>query len=259
MGGFSTKGIKAAAGQYGPMILGIRVPGFLKIHWRYARRSLITWFVLFIAPFVIGVMSLSIICEKLIKVKTSDTQLFLIALFLIALAFFFAERHRQFRRIYVMAIPILVIANGLFNLFFEEGLHVGSVVTFGILSVLPAWWLGRHAMGKGYRLLSDGADKDYRPGRDLYMEGQYEAAFVHIEASAKRGHMKSLYLLGDAHEHGNGREQDRIKAARFYDKASNKGYKKAHRAFESLFATFTTKEVKAFETDLSMSGINDLF
>jgi len=64
----------------------------------------------------------------------------------------------------------------------------------------------------GYRMLSDGANKTYRPGRDLYMEGQYAKAFIYLEPSAKRGHMKSLYLLGHAHEHGNGRERDRVKA-----------------------------------------------
>lgn len=256
---FSRQNIKAAALQYVPMIFGLRVPGFIKVHWRYARRSFITWLVLFIAPFVIGVASLSVISEKILKVETTEWQLFLIALFLIAVAFFFAERHRTFRRIYVMAIPAMVILNGVVHLVFTNGLSLGSVVTFGILAVLPAWWLGRHSMGKGYRLLSNGADKNYRPGRDLYMDGQYKEAFAHLEPSAERGHMKSLYLLGDAYEHGNGRDKDRIKAAWFYDKASRKGYRKAHTAFDILFETFSPDEIAAFETNLSISGINDLF
>lgn len=259
MSAFSKQNIKAAAREYVPAALGLRIPGFIRIHWRYAKRSVLTWFVLFIAPFVIGVMSLSIISEKLLEVQASNWQLYLIALFLIALAFFFAERHRKFRRIYVMAIPVMVIANGLFDLIFTKGLSTGSLITFGILAVLPAWWLGRHSTGKGYRLLSDGADKDYRPGRDLYMDGQYADAFVHLEPSAKRGHMKSLYLLGDAHEHGKGRERNRIKAARFYDKASRKGYGKANLAFEALFETFTQDEIDAYETDLAAVGINELF
>ena len=259
MGAFSKQNIKTGARKYVPMILGLRIPGFIKIHWRYARRSFLTWFVLFIAPFVIGVMMLSLISEKLLKVETSDWQLFLATLFLIALAFFFAERHRKFRRIYVMAIPAMVVANGLFNLFFSDGVSTGGVITFGLLAALPAWLLGRYSLGKGYRLLSDGADKDYRPGRDLYMDGQYAEAFVHLEPSAKRGHMKSLYLLGDAHEHGKGRKRDRIKAARFYEKASRKGYGKAHLAFEKLFKTFSPDEIDAYETDLGILGINELF
>ena len=242
-----------------PMILGLRIPGFIKVHWRYARRSFITWFVLFIAPFVIGVMSLRIITEKLFKMHPNDWQLYLVALFLIAVAFFFAERHRKFRRIYVTAIPVMVIVNGLFNLLFTDGLSTGSVITFGILAGLPAWWLGRRARGKGYRLLSDGADKDYRPGRDLYMDGKYVEAFVHLEPAAKRGHMKSLYLIGHAHEHGQGRKLDRIKAARFYDKAGRKGYGKANLALDALFDTFNKDEITAFETDLGTSGINELF
>ena len=186
-------------------------------------------------------------------------QLFLITMLLVAIAFFFAERNRKFRRIYVMTIPAMVIINGLVNLVFTHSFTIGGVVTFGILAALPAWWLGHYAIGKGYRILSDGADKDYRPGRDLYMDEQYEEAFTHLEPSAKRGHMKGLYLLGDAHEHGKGRELDRVKAARFYDKASGKNYGKAHRAFEALFETFSTDEVDAFETDLDMLRRSELF
>lgn len=259
MGALSKKNIKTAAREYLPLIFGLRIPGFIKVHLRYARRSFITWIVLFIAPFVIGVTSLSIICEKFLKVEASGLQIFLITLFLIALAFFFAERNRKFRRIYVVAIPIMVILNGLFNLIVTDGFSESSLVRFGLLTGLPAWWLGRHAGGKGYRMLSDGADKDYRPGRDLYMEEIYEEAFLRLEPAAKRGHMKALYLIGHAHELGNGRDIDRIKAARFYDKSSRKGYGKAHLAFETLFATFNAEEIDAFETDLAATGINDLF
>ncbi|MBL4869751.1 MAG: sel1 repeat family protein [Robiginitomaculum sp.] len=152
----------------------------------------------------------------------------------------------------------MVVVNGLFNLVYTDGLSIGGLIKFGILAALPAWWLGRHAMGKGYNLLSDGADKNYRPGRDLYMDGQYVEAFAHLEPSAKRGHMKSLYLLGHAHEHGNGREIERITAARFYDKAGRKGYGKAHHAFEALFETFGPEEIKTFETNLGISEINEL-
>ena len=259
MNAFSKQEIKAAARQYIPMVLGLRIPGFIRVHWRYLRSSFLTWCVLFIAPFVIGVMILAVISDKLLKIETSDWQLFLAALFLIALAFFFAERHQKFRRIYVMAIPTMVIANGLFNLFFTDGFSVGGVITFGILAALPAWWLGRHAVGKGYNLLSNGADKDYRPGRDLYMDGHYTEAFTYLEPSAKRGHMKSLYLLGHAHEHSKGRDGDRILAARFYDKASRKGYNKASLAFEALHKTFSPDEIHALETNLGLSGINELF
>jgi hypothetical protein len=254
----SKQNIKTAAFKYTPLLLGLRVPGFVRIHFRYMRTSLITWFVLFIAPFVMGVVSLSIICEKILEVQAGRIQLFLISLFIIALAFFFAERNRKFRRIYVIAIPTMVVANGLFHLFFIDMFSFGSLVKFVILAALPAWWLGRHATGKGYRLLSNGADKDYRPGRDLYVDGQYEAAFIRLELAARRGHMKSLYLLGDAHEHGKGREKDRIKAAKFYDKAGRKGYGKANRAFETLFASFSPEEKDAYEAVLADVTVSEL-
>ena len=255
----SKQNIKAATRKYLPTVLGIRVPGFFKIHLRYAKRSFITWFVLFIAPFVISVMTLRIICEKFLDLTPNDVQLYIVALFLIALAFFFAERHRRFRRIYVTALPVLVIVYGLVVLISLREPFPGNLFRFAFTSALPAWWLGRHARGKGYRMLSDGADKDYRPGRDLYMDGKFDEAFVHLEPSAKRGHMKSLYLLGHAHEHGQGREIDRIKAARFYDKSSRKGYTKARRAYDDLFDTFSPDEIKAFETELGTSGIDELF
>jgi hypothetical protein len=250
---------QAAVRKYLPLMLGIRIPGFFKIHFRYAKRSFITWFVLFIAPFVISVMSLRIICEKFLDFKPSDVQLFVVSFFLIALAFFFAERHRRFRRIYVLAIPALVLVYGVISFVSDPGNFPGNVIKFGILSGLPAWWLWKHAADKGYKALSDGACKDYRPGRDLYMDGHYDEAFARLEPSAMRGQMKSLYLLGHALEHGNGRARDRIKAARFYDKASRKGYGKAHLAFDELFWTFSPEEIEAFETDLGTSGINELF
>lgn len=184
---FSKQNAKLAR-EYVPMIFGLRIPGFIRVHMRYARHNPVTWLVLFLAPFVIGVMSFTIIGEKLLEVKTSGWQLNFLVLFLIALAFFFSERNRKFRRIYVMAIPVVV--------------------------VVTPW--------------------------------------------AKRGHMKSLYLLCHSHEYGNGCEIGRITAARFYDKAGRKGYGKAHIAFETLFDTFSPEETKTFETNLGISEINEL-
>lgn len=259
MSAFLKKNIKAVLTRYVPMALGLRIPGFIKIHLRYMRRSLLTWFVLFIAPFILGLMSLSMMNRQWSEVSLTGWQRFFIVLFVIAAAFFFAERFRKFRRFYVIAIPAMVILNGLFRFVIIGGPSMGGVVTFMILAGFPAWLLGRLSIGKGYRLLSDGADKDYRPGRDFYMDGQYEKAFLLLEPSAKRGHMKSLYLLGHAHEHGNGRKQERVRAARFYDKSAKKGYRKAHAAFEALFVTFSTEEVEAFEADLDVLGRSELF
>ena len=258
MNPLSKKNLKTVATDYVPTLLGFRIPGFIKIHFRYLARNPFIWLVLVIAPFIIGLMSLSMINRAWDEVSLTGWQRFLIVLLIIAIAFYFAERNRQFRRFYVMAIPGMVIINGVFRFAFAGGLSFGGLVAFGILAGLPAFILGKLSMGMGYRMLSDGADRHYRSGRNLYMEGEYEQAFIHLEPSAKRGHMKSLYLLGHAHEHGNGREKDRIKAASFYNKSAKKGYRKSHVAFEALFATFTTEEVQAFEVDLNVS-VSELF
>ena len=258
MSAFSKKNIKLFLVEYAPTLLGLRIPGFIRIHFRYLARNPFIWLVLVIAPFIIGLVSLSMMNSAWDEVSLTGWQRFFIVLLIIAMAFYYAERDRKFRRFYVMAIPGMVIINGLFRFAFAGGLSFGGLVAFGILAGLPAFILGKLSMGMGYRMLSDGADRHYRPGKNLYVEGQYEQAFIHLELSAKRGHMKSLYLLGHAHEHGNGRIQDRIKAASFYNKSAKKGYRKSYAAFEALFATFTAEEVEAFEVDLNMS-VSELF
>ena len=242
-----------------PLLFGFRVPGFLRIHWRYARYNFLTWFVLFIAPFVITVLSLRAVSNVIPDVNPSDLQLYLIAFFVIALMFFFAERHREFRKIYVLLIPVLVIAYGVLQFILDPGRFPGNLIRFGILTLLPAWWLWKRAQGKGYKALSDGAEKSYRRGADLYQDGQYEDAFVLLEPAAKRGHMKSLFLLGDSFEHGKGRPMNRVRAAQLYDRAGRKGYHRAQAAYEELFKTFSAEEQEQYEYELGASGINELF
>ncbi len=251
--------IKAATFDYIPMIFGIRVPGFLRIHIRYALHNPFIYIVLVIAPFILGQILLNALCKYVFEINAKSWQIFFITMFLIALAFFFAERSRQFRKLYVVAIPGMVILNGLFHLFFTQGFSVGNLIGFGILSAIPAWFLGKFSMGYGYRMLSNGAERNYRPGRDLYMSGAYEQAFLKLEPSARRGHMKSLYLLGHAHEHGNGRELDPIRAARFYEKSSSKGYRKATLAFERLVTSFDEDQMAQYETDIATLEVNQLF
>lgn len=259
MGVFSKKNLKLAATEYVPMVFGLRIPGFIRIHIRYILGNPFVWAVLFLAPFVIGLFTVSSFARNVLKFEMNGWQVFLTVLFLIALAFYFAERNRMFRKIYVRAIPVMILINGVFIYVFDIDSLFGGLVVFAILALLPAWLLGKLSMGMGYRMLSNGADRHYRPGRDLYMAGDYEGAFLHLEHSAKRGHMKSLYLIGHAHEHGNGRELDRVKAAKYYEKAAKKGYRKAQPAYERVFENFTPEEVEAFENDLNVSGVNDLF
>ncbi len=262
MGLISKKNLKVAATEYAPMILGIRIPGFIRIHIRYLFNNPFVYCVLVVAPFIIGLVMLLGINADFWNSYFSGWHVFLMVLFAIATAFYFAERHRTFRKIYVRAVPAMVVINGFFIYIFDTGVtgsRFGGLIVFIILALLPAWVLAKLSMGMGYRMLSNGADRHYRPGRDLYMDGDFEAAFRHLEPSAKRGHMKSLFLLGEAHEYGKGRALDRIKAARFYNKSAKKGYRKAHTAFEALTQSFSPEEKKTFENDLSISGINDLF
>jgi hypothetical protein len=253
------KNVKAATFEYIPMALGIRVPGFIRIHFRYALRNPFIYLVLVIAPFILGLMLLSAFSTYVLKTDAKGWQIFFITLFFIALAFYAAERSRQFRKLYVIAIPGMVIANGVFNLFFKSGLSFGSYIVFLILAVIPALILGKLSMGYGYRLLSDGADKNYRRGRDLYMAGEYGAAFLHLEPSARRGHMKSLYLLGHAHEFGHDRELDIFKATRFYEQSSSRGYRKATEAYERLIESFDTEQMTQYKADLGSLNVNQLF
>lgn len=253
------KNVKAATFEYIPMVLGIRVPGFIRIHFRYALRNPFIYIVLVIAPFILGLIFLSAFSTHVLKAAAKGWQLFFITLFFIALAFYAAERSRQFRKFYVVAIPGMVIANGLFNLLIKTGLSFGSFVVFLILSVIPALILGKLSMGYGYRLLSDGADKNYRRGRDLYMAGAYAEAFLQLEPSARRGHMKSLYLMGQAHEHGQGQDVDLLKAARLYEKSSSKGYRKAAGAYERLIQSFDPEQMDRYEADLTTLEVNQLF
>ena len=256
---FSKQNFKLVVTDYAPTLMGLRIPGFIKIHIRYILSNPFVWAVLFLAPFVIGQITLSQFSRHVLEIEPRGVAIFLIVLFLIALSFYFAERNRAFRYWYVRAVPAIVVLNGLVSLFTGGDFSFGALIVFGILSLFPAWILWRWSTGMGYRMLSNGADRKYRPGRDLYMEGDYERAFTYLEPSAKRGHMKSLYLMGHAYEHGTGYEQDRVKAARFYDKSAKKGYKKAQDAFERLCESFTPEEREAFERDTSPSGLNDLF
>lgn len=242
-----------AATEYVPMLFGLRIPGFIRIHLRYIFRNPFVWAGLFLAPFIFGLFTVSSFARYILKVELSGLQVFLIVLFFIALAFFFAERHRKFRKIYVWAIPTMVIINGIFTHLFEAESLFGGLLVFTILALLPAWMLGKLSVGAGYRMLSDGADGNYRLARNLYMNGEYEQALQLLEISAKRGHMKSLYLMGHACEQGNGRDVDRVKAARFYDRSAKKGYRKANIAFDTLFESFSPEESESFETDVDLS------
>ena len=253
--------VKVAATEYAPQLLGLRIPGFIRIHWRYFIGNPFVWMVLVIAPFIIGLVTVFSVNRAVAGFDITGWQAFFLVLLLIALAFFFAERNRTFRKVYVAALPGMVLLNGVIIYLFGDtyGPWFSRLVVFAILAVLPAWVLWKLASGMGYRMLSNGGDRHYRAGRDLYHAGEHEAGLLKLEPSAKRGNMKSLFLLGDAHENGHGYKPDRIRAARFYDASAKRGYRRAQVAFERLSASFTDEERAVFESDLSVGGLAELF
>ena len=259
MSEFSKPKISALIRKYLPAAFGLRVPGFIRIHFRYIRYSFLTWIVLFVAPFVMLVFGLRQLRGLAADINPNDTQIYLIAFFAIAVMFFLAERNRRFRKIYVILIPALVILYGLIDLAVDPGRFPGNLFRFAILTGIPAWWLWKRATRRGFDALTDGADKNYRAGYELYLKEDYEAAFELLEKSARRGHMKSLYLIGDAFEHGYGKVKNRVKAARLYDKAGGKGYKKAQEALQRLCADMSAAEKAQYEINTGVSGLDQLF
>ena len=257
----SRQQMKIAATEYAPMLFGIRIPGFIRVHWRYFVGNPFVWMVLVIAPFIIGLVTVFSVDRAVEAVDISGWQAFLLVLFLIALAFHFAERNRTFRKVYVAALPGMVLLNGFLIYVFDDGYGpwYARLIVFGLLAALPAWVLWKLSSGMGYRMLSNGGDRHYRAGRDLYMAGEHAQGLLKLEPSAKRGNMKSLFLLGDAHEHGRGSELDRVRAARFYDASAKRGYRRGQAAFERLSQSFTEEERDAFESDVSAGGLVDLF
>jgi len=218
--------------KVGFMALGAYVPKFFRIHLRYIRNNLRAWVVLFVTPFLAIKLFMIALIERLSQFGEGPDGVVwhydIIAIFAVAVCFAMAERHRGFRRFYVYAVPT-VMALGL--LYWAGGrggyANVGYLFKAGLIGILT-YRVGKFTINKGYEQLSDGADKDYKRGRDHYESGEYELAIPFLETAAKRGHFKSLFLLGDAYEYGHCVEADLAKAAEYFMKSSRKGYRKAN-------------------------------
>lgn len=233
--------------RMGSAALGSYVPQFIRIHFRYMRHNFRAWAVLFVAPFLSIKLVLSALYALIGEAQSGRHSLDLIAIFTIGLCFFFAERNRKFRRIYVYAVPVIVAAGLLYwNATTQKFLSVGQIVLAALIMFMSLR-LYRFSTTKGYEQLTDGADKDYHAARDLIDAQEYKIALPLLEKSSKRGHFKSLYLMGQFYEHGHLGTKDLVQAGYYYLKSGRKGYAPANSAFSELLNKLSPAELEEIE------------
>lgn len=228
--------------KFGLLMMGAYVPAFINIHFRYARHNFKIWAALFVAPFLVVKLALIRLIELLPEQNQIVWHYDLLAIFAISVCFYAAERFDRFRRVYVWAVPFTIFF-GLLYWSAGQGSQelAGNVVKFLLIAYL-SYRVGKFTLKEGYVELDDGADTDYHTGKELYDAGHYPTAISLLEASAKRGHFKSLYMLGEAYEHGHHYTKDTVKAAACYYKASQKGYIPAKACYEALLNEMTLEQ-----------------
>jgi len=231
----STKVARRLGGLYAAQFY----PNFIAIHFRYAKDNFRVWAALFIAPFIAVKLSLIRVFEWLSTTGSGGSggwQFDLLAIFCIALCFVMAERYRNFRKFYVYFAPAIMGLSLLYWAGGQPGMHLlttGFAVKAALIGLLT-YRVGRFTIDTGYQVLTDGADKNYRAGRDHYELGEYELAMPLLEKSAKKGHFKSQFLLGVAYENGHHYPVDKVLAAKQYLKATKKGHQKAKQRLQSI-------------------------
>jgi len=235
------------AAKFGALALGAYVPQFFRIHLRYMKHNFRTWAALFVAPFLAVKLSIIALFEALAEDGDGLWRFDIIAIFVVALCFVMAERHRSFRRVYVYAVPIVMTLGLLYWAGGNGGYtNMGYLVKAALIGIFTQR-VGKFTITHGYQQLSEGADKDYSQGRDHYKHAEYALAMPLLETSAGRGHFKSLYLLGDAYEHGHFYARDPVKAAEYFMKSARKGYSKANKRHEQLLDTLSPEQRKRLE------------
>lgn len=58
---------------------------------------------------------------------------------------------------------------------------------------------------------------------------------------------------------GQGQDVDFLKAARFYEKSSSKGHRKAAGAYERVIQSFDPEQMERYEADSTTLEVNQLF
>jgi len=241
------KQASTAVKKIGAMSLAIYVPGFLRIHARYARNHFRAWAALFVAPFLAIKLAL-VSASKLFELEGTWRYDF-IAILLVGFFFYLAERRRDVRQYYVYAAPTIM---GIGLLYWAGGggfLNIGFAVKAALI-ILFTLKVGQFTISRGYEQLSEGANKHFHKGKIHYQAGEYDLAMPFFEKAARRGHFKSLYLLGVAHENGQFYERDLIKAAYYYLKAGKKGYAEANERYKKLIESMSNDEKDAVQKSL---------
>lgn len=236
------QGSKIVARQTGTIVAAAYFPHFLRIHLRYMRHNFRTWAALFVAPFLAIKLALIALFNRLSDGQSGVWKFDLLAILLVALCFFLAERNRDFRRAYVNIAPAVM---GLGLLYWASGTIGFLTPGFLVLTILiivftkTVW---KFTTERGYEQLSDGGDRNFVKGREFYMAGDYEQALPHLKKAAKHNHFKSLFLLGEAYENGHFVEPNVVKAAGCYFKASQKGYEPAAKRYQEILGSLSCEQ-----------------
>lgn len=236
--------------RLGLLVMGAYVPAFINIHFRYARHNFKTWAALFVAPFLVAKLVLIRLVEMLPDQDQIVWHFDLLAILVISLCFYAAERFDEFRRFYVWAVPVTIFFGLIYWSTGQGSNELSGMIVKLLLIGYLSYRVGKFTLKEGYTQLDDGADDDYHQGKELYDAGAYAAAMPLLENSAGRGHFKSLYLLGEAYEAGHHYPQDPVKAAACYHKATKKGYARAMKRYDAVVARLTPDQTRDLERQL---------
>jgi len=222
-------------------------PEFLRIHLRYMRHNFRIWAALFVAPFLAIKLALIAIFNRIATSDSGTWKFDLMAIFIVALCFFLAERNREFRRIYVYAAPAIM---GIGLLYWAFNTTRGSTAGFLVLAALIFLFtrrVGLFTIRRGFEQLAEGGDKDYVKGLTFFENQDFEQALPLLEKSAKHDHFKSLYLIGEAYSQGHHYEADMAKAAAYFFKAGRKGHTNGYARYEALMPELSEAQKSKIE------------
>ncbi len=222
------------------------VPGFFKIHLRYIRNYPIVWATLFVAPFLAIKMALINIFGLFGAEARRGLAFDVLAIFLIALCFYAAERNERFRKLYVILAPVIIFVSLIYWAshmgWFNPGFWVVGIL-IGILTRM-VWGISGT---KGIHALDHGGSRKYAKARALYDTGDYNQAVPLLLKAAKGKHFKVLFLLAESYELGNFHSKDLFKAAKLYQRSAKKGYPPALQRFQSIYDKFDEETQARFE------------
>jgi len=244
------------AKKIGSAALSSYVPGFFRIHLRYIRNYPIVWAALFVAPFL-GIKMVWVRLSNWMGTGTmTGLGLDVLAIFLVALCFYTAERHEAFRRFYVMFAPGVIFVS-LMYWASGMGLMNPGFWVVGFLIWLLTWTVWKLSRSKGWMALSNGGSRKYTKARGFYDAGEYDKAVPLLEKTAKAGHFKSLFTLGECYERGYFYKVNPLKAAELYQRSAHKGYSPALERFREIHENLSTEEQASLEKSLIENWLDD--